>query len=422
MSTPVFAALSDNGSLVPPERRTGSSAANGCRFSAHAFWLTMPPMNRHRAHPTGALLSCAVVAVAMIGCGDKGTSSSSGAPSIAGSVRADASASVKPNGSARTPGTAAERLGANDLPKLPPIDIGNPEPQKIGDKLVVGEVCKMNGPVMKDESFVDGIGQIALGESGAIFVVDNEHKLRKYVANAGKPCELSLDTTFGDKGILTVAKADVKLAKLVADKSGDLYFTEWNLNATKTTKLSHGKVVEVVCDQVGELHVDASGKSGTLNKMKVSLGAGECHGQPIALTGLDSKLQVNEILPFGDGLAVVGSQVTATKIGLAGADGKVKAVIGEADADKQICSLNSIVPCSQGVCVVDSNCRSLRVWSTDGKWVGVGKLGAMAGLRYPWPVGFVVGKDVAYISMTHSPTDDKDKNSYGLIVRVTGLD
>ncbi len=379
-------------------------------------------MSRHRTLTRQTSLLSVVMSVAIVGCGEKGTSSSSGAPSITASASRQSNTGAKPNGSATIAGTATKTLGADDRPKLPPIDIGKAEPQKIGDKLVVGEVCKMNGPIMKDESFVSGIGQIALDESGAIYVVDNEHKLRKYVANGAKSCELSLDTTFGDKGILTVAKDDVKLAKVVADDRGDLYFTEWNLNATKTTKLSQGKVVGVVCDQVGELHVDASGKSGTLNKMKVDVVAGECRGPTIKLFGLDSKLQVNDILPFGDGFAVIGSQVSATKIGLTSADGKVKALIGEADADKQICSLNSIVPCSQGVCVVDSNCRSLRVWSTDGKWVGVGKLGAMAGLRYPWPVGFAVGKDVAYMSMTHSPTDDKDKSSYGFVVRVTGLD
>ena len=351
---------------------------------------------------------CSVLtAAAMSGCGSKGTSNSS-----------TASASVEV--SAVDARDQAEALAANDPPKLPPIEIGKPQPQKIGDKAVIGEVCKTNGPIMKGGRFDEGIGQIALDPDGAIYVLDNEHRLRKYLARAVEYCELILDPTFGEKGILTVATGDEKPDSVVADTSGHLYVSDL-LHVFKTTQIIDGKLAGEVCKQTFRLHVDASGKSGTMNKQKVVIDAGKCTGEGLDTKAWDATYHSTDILPLGDGFAAIGSVSSSQKIGLLSADQKVTATLGGDDGDQQICSIASVVPCSLGICVVDANCRGLRVWAADGKWVGAGKLAEMAGLVYPWPLGLAVGKNTAYMTMTHAPKSSTGENSYGFIVRVTGL-
>ena len=55
-------------------------------------------------------------------------------------------------------------------------------------------------------------------------------------------------------------------------------------------------------------------------------------------------------------------------------------------------STAAVQACSLGFCVYDSNCRSLRAWSTDGKLAGAGDLNALWGVSYSWPEKLVVTK------------------------------
>jgi hypothetical protein len=364
------------------------------------------------------VLSSSILVVAS--CGRSTTSPSATASAGAADAPMTTSTTGSASGSSSPTGPAASADEAE--PKLPPIEIGTPSPQKLGGRSITGEVCKTNGPVMKDPSFAKAIGELALGADGSIFVLDDAREVRKYLANAGGTCELTLDPSFGDGGVLAVGEGgDQKPDTLVSDAAGDVYVSGWTL---APTKIAGGKIVGEVCDRTGRLHVAPSGDAGTMEGRKLKLErGGKCTAEDVRASGSwDPKINLSLVLPFGDGLAFVGQEGAATKIGLAGADGRVRTMLGAGDGEEEICSLGAVARCGLGVCVMDANCRHLRVWNDDGAWIGAGELGAMTGLRYPWPVGFAVGKGVAYMSMSGAPKDDRDDESYGVIVRVTGLD
>jgi len=340
-------------------------------------------------------------------------------PSATPDAKASSSSSAKPVAAASASGAPAAAMMENDnaSPVLPPIEIGKAEPAKIGDKTVSAEVCKMDGPIMAGDTF-DAIGDIAVAPDGSIYVLDEEGELRKYKAKAGGACELSLDRSFGDKGILLTSKG-TRATALSIDDAGTIYVSS---SGKRAFKVVNGKIGEKACDEHGVLRVDGSGKTGILGEKKVTIDGGKCEGKDdFKPADWKDKIRVSDVRPFGGDTLVVGSSDDGYKLGLFGADDKQKALVGEKSGDQQMCNFEGATKCNMGICAMDANCRSLRVWGLDGKWVGFGKLGDMAGLSYPWPVGFTMGKDAAYMSWTHGAKDSNDKNAYGVVIRITGL-
>src|SRR5512147_1037743 len=93
-----------------------------------------------------ALVASGVLVASLVACGDQGgvpTATATATPPAS----APPSAKVVTSASAKPSASAAIAPPPGDEPKLPPIEIGTPTAQKIGDKSVIGEVCKVNGPV-----------------------------------------------------------------------------------------------------------------------------------------------------------------------------------------------------------------------------------------------------------------------------------
>ena len=84
-----------------------------------------------------------------------------------------------------------------------------------------------------------------------------------------------------------------------------------------------------------------------------------------------------------------------------------------------MCNVGTVRKCGLGICVVDANCRALKVWKDDGKFVGMSKLSDLLGVSYPWPVGLALGKDDAFMVLTHE--GEKSKKNYAIAFRLKGL-
>ena len=108
-------------------------------------------------------------------------------------------------------------------------------------------------------------------------------------------------------------------------------------------------------------------------------------------------------------------------IALHGGDGTQKWAAGAADGDDMMCNIGDAYLCDLGVCVLDSNCRSFRIWDKAGKFVGKASVSVMAGVAYPWPVAMVRAGEVAWMALTHKSNEKDDKNHYGFVMRVDGL-
>ena len=348
----------------------------------------------------------------------KATPSESSPP--AASAASSASASADASGDDKKP---IKKLSQPSGQKtaVPPVEIGETAEVTLGGKKIRGEVCALDTslPVMQSEWFSKSVGEIAAGADGSLYLVDSEGKLRKYTPSKGEKCELYADRSFGKQGRLDVPGAkDGEDTKLSTDKAGNVFVS----TNDEKLRLVGGKLSKL-CGGYGTLRVDESGKGGTVSQNVVTFAPESCEGEAFEPKGFGDKDFVDSVAPFGKDFLVAGNVGDVKKVGVFDAKGNKKMLVGaKADGDEKICSTGYATKCAQGVCVIDANCRALRVWKTNGSFVGrIELMGSFAGLGYPWPVGIAFTKDAAYMSVSHD-AKDKDAGSVGLVVRVKGLD
>jgi hypothetical protein len=364
----------------------------------------------------------------LLACGSSGdgaSSSGSAKAESSGKPKPSASASAKP--SASTPAPSASAAGsAVEVPlptgPLPPVEIKPSTPLKIGGKEISAEVCKLDAsvPMMRHESFDRAIRGVASAKDGVVYVLDNDGKLRKYTASKAGECELTIDKGFGQGGILTL-DADPKAADyfdtLAIDAKGDVYASGF---IAKAKKISGGQVTEL-CKESGRLVIDTKSGDAYLRSSKVDLA--DCKATPVKLD-LGKDVSSFDLFPVGSDVAAVFQQKAEKKsifkVGLF-AGTKQKWVVGDAEGDGSMCNVGTVSACGLGVCVVDANCRSLKVVDAGGKLLGAGKINDLLGLSYPWPRALSVGPDATFMAASSSAKDSKDKHSYALVFRVKGL-
>jgi hypothetical protein len=358
--------------------------------------------------------------------GDGAASSASAKAETSAKPKASTSASAKPTASAAVSAAPSASAAPVEIPlptgPLPPVEIKPSTPLKIGGKEISAEACKLDAsiPMMRHESFDRAIRGVAAGKDGVVYVLDNEGKLRKYTASKAGECELTIDKGFGQGGVLTL-DADPKQADyfdtLTIDGKGDVYVSGF---IAKAKKVSGGQVSEL-CKDSGRLVVDAKSGNATMRSSKIDLA--DCKATPLKLD-LGKDVTSYDLFPVGADVAAVFQQKAEKKsiykVGLFEGT-KQKWVVGEAEGDGSMCNVGTVASCGLGVCVVDANCRALKVVDKSGKLVGSGKINDLLGLSYPWPRALSVGPDAAYMAASHSPKDSKDKHSYALVYRVKGM-
>jgi len=304
---------------------------------------------------------------------------------------------------------------------LPPVEIeAAEEPLKLGGKDVTAELCALDtsAPEMKATSFASAIRPLTVLPDGALIVIDHEGKLRKYVARKGDKCELALDTSFGQNGVLTVTD---ELTSLAAAPNGRLFAWSWSkLHRIDGNKAEASQCSVKAIDPGGTIGFSSFGTE--ITKLKLDAECAEEKWPVKGLTDKDASISLISPLPGGD-VALSVSKKGSYFVGLHGPDGKQKLKLGGAkDGDEQICNVNDVEPCAQGLCVLDGNCRSIRAWDAKkGTFVGAIKVGDLLGVSYPWPVDIAMGKGVAYMTATHAGKDEGDERSYGMIFRIKGL-
>jgi hypothetical protein len=336
-----------------------------------------------------------------------------------GSKETGGASSAKPEAGSAKPSTSAKPAAAKVEVVLPPINKQEQEPQTLGGKTLKGEICKFDksGPVMKDESFSKALRDVAFAADGKIYVLDDEVKLRRYTNQSADGCELALDKSFGKDGILDVGlKRDDWHDSLSVDKAGAVYVSK-GFGSGESKKVVDGKVTEL-CGEDLQTSPDSSVVMADLVQVK----DGKCDGEKLALKG--TELESPQVMSvYGDVLGVKGTikegDKNVIKGALFGLDGTQKALVGKADGDEDIFYAHDVFACSLGVCVVDGNASSLRVWKADGTFVGKVELDDVFGTDIMPQHGAEV-KGALWISGSADGGKDDSKNDYGVIGRITG--
>lgn len=306
---------------------------------------------------------------------------------------------------------------------------------KLAGKELKVEACAMDtsAPPLRAEFFSHALREFAGSSKGELYVLDPANKIRKYVPQKGDKCVLALDSTFGEKGILTPPVTPDSLDVL---DDGTLVVAEY----TRSHMYKNGKFESNGCEvRVG---LSRDGKVGwSLWEGKIEKGeySEACPDKKEwKYTGWDKskKENVYGVKDWGNQVLLIGEAAPKHYIGIHKADGTQQFMLGKSKIkkssvhdDDEFCSISDVDKCGAGLCVIDGNCRALSAWDPkNGNFIGTVKVGDLLGLSYPMPVGMVVTKGASYMAVTHDEKQPEDAPedakvmTIGGIFRITGLD
>lgn len=301
--------------------------------------------------------------------------------------------------------------------QLPPIKIETSKVDMLVDgKTISAEACQIDvaSPIFKHRWFDQAIRAIKILPDGKILILDHETKLRRFRSQSSERCELAIDHSFGNNGVLELPKKG-KYDTIALDSNGDIILSGF---IVKPLKLS-GNKIDTICDSFGRILIDPHTKQATQRRKLISL-RDNCKKQPIKLEKWPHSRKVSYLRAWKDNYIATGSIKKLTKLALHEKNGAVKMMVGDKKGDTRICNVRTVEPCKFGLCLVDSNCRAMRIWTTDGRFVGKLSLYKLLGLTYPWVNALSVGRDVSYMAVSHKGLKNK-KISVGAIYRIKGL-
>ncbi|GAB4213421.1 MAG: hypothetical protein OHK0013_37290 [Sandaracinaceae bacterium] len=248
----------------------------------------------------------------------------------------------------------------------------------------------------------------------------------------GDACVLTMDTTLGEGGRLSMGTdMSSRIESIVADARGHVYVATSMRGTTRLT----GTHVDYHCDTRGELSVSPDGTAGL-----VSFGGGD----PQLVTFTDSGCTTAaweaaeapthfEALSFLDDQRIlVGGHNGSRTPHLARIYDRRGQPQGAAfgdttdslSADDHFCNFNNAVACTHGVCVLDGNCRSLRIFSDAHAVQAEINLSRAVGVSYPWfPNVTEVRDGVAYVTVNQQRGAASERtNVYdGFVFRLRGM-
>lgn len=341
---------------------------------------------------------------------------------------------VNPAAPAKTPAKAPEKeLSFEERVKASTPTVPTPAPQSAGAVKLSAELCTLDGPPIIGDSPFNTIGQIAQASDGTIYVLDNmlEYKrsVRRYKVLPGPGCKLQMDTGFGVNGLLKLSEGIGRAPEgISADGRGHVFVSSSMGGSWRIT----GNTMDYHCAKSrGKVSIDPSGTTGialfgSSNPQKVTYTDTGCSIEPLKLA--DSFERLDAVAFFGKRLFVGGSNKVDGRAGPHQArefdlSGKaIGAAFGTAEFgdEEHFCHIHGFPQCSHGVCVLDGNCRDLRIWNNKLGFIGAADLSKMIGLRYPWISGLTPAiKGTSYLSATQERGDTDVYD--GFIYRVAGM-
>jgi hypothetical protein len=269
-------------------------------------------------------------------------------------------------------------VSAKKLVKVAPPPITAPSDKELtfAGKKTKAIVCKLDdsAPMMVDKDWWHhSLTSMAVARDGSIYVVDHQEKLRHYINQSDRDCELALDPEFGDKGIWDFKSPRGSIINFVTvDAKGNVYFN-WHKKPQRIV----GNKAEDVCSDT--IRSDAWSPL-VIADGNVNHGEG-CSGKYAKglLNGFDPGVpdydRPRVIGFFGEELISDGVDrekgKSIHKIGVHDLDGKRRLVLGGHD-DEMLWSPKEATHCDGDLCLVDAPLSRTSVfrWTREGKFLG----------------------------------------------------
>jgi hypothetical protein len=344
----------------------------------------------------------AALAALAAGCNEP-TASKPSASSAGSSVAAVPAVAPLPP---RATATKQVQVAAPSIPR------SEPTPVVLGGTPIRAELCKWDtrGSAMADDRFDRALRGLALGPDAALYVADHQAKVRRYVNQAAEGCELQLDEAFGSSGTVDLGVGpNVDFERTSVDHGGNVYVLASKPGETEalTRKIQSGRLTQA-CGQL------VAGRTTDRIVNEWLLPAPRCPTAHTRFSGFDGVYYT---------LAVHSSGVLLTDkfriVSYLGWNGERKLTLGGGTPEASISLTKDAAIAGQRVIVADVNAGVLRVWTTDGRFVGVIDIGAAVGIP-SLGTRYVEADDGAiYVAGTPQGSDGK---YHAVVVRATGLE
>jgi hypothetical protein len=241
-----------------------------------------------------------------------------------------------------------------------------------------------------------------------------------------------MDTTLGEGGRLNLGEGLGGAPKgIVADAQGHVYVSSSMRGTTRIT----GTNVDYHCETMGDLSVSPNGRDGfakwTDTVRRVSFTDTGC--TVADWTPTDMFPRVDSISFLDARRVLVGGHAEASGsphlVRIFDVEGRPSGpafgdTTGAMNAEDHFCHVHGAVQCGDRTCVLDGNCRSIRVFDARNAIVGKVDLMRLVGVTYPWFPGMSqVRGGVGYLTVnqqrgtTHPRPDIYD----GFVVRLSGF-
>ena len=323
------------------------------------------------------------------------------------------------------------------LPLTIPLEITT-KPITIGDKQVQAEVFNIVG-----KQFLSDEGSIKLFKDVEVigtrlYVTTEKGEISAFNITEGTPPTLTLDTTFGEQGIL---KTNQRIERLLRNAQGLLIGSTWS---SALFIDSTGKIVKTVSTSgnIAMHPTEAWGVTYSFNSLNTVTFDGQAF-QPTKLEltpatpvegDKDAFSFISPVVVDGDKLAV-GCQVPEGDkqshcVVIFDKSGKELFRFGNTKDVFELdgfCYLHDFAPHANGFVTLDSNCRKVGFWDKEGKFLGGGEASDMLGANYPWIPGCTVDDNgVLYICLAQERKAKDSSNrsldvAEGVIYRIKGL-
>lgn len=326
------------------------------------------------------------------------------------------------------------------LPLTIPLEITT-KPITVGDKQVQAEVFKIVGKqLLSDKGSMKLFKDVEVIGS-RLYITTEKGEISAFNISEGSPPTLTLDTSFGEQGIL---KTNERIERLLRNAQGLLIGSTWS-NALFID--STGKVVKTIntSGNISMHPTEAWGITYNFNQLNmVTFDGQEFKPEKFTLTPITPLTDKKEAYTFFSPVIIMGDKViVGCQVPVPGEDDKQSHCVVVFDkTGKELfrfgnlkdvfekdgfCYLHDVAAHVNGYVTLDSNCRKVAFWNSAGKYIGGGEAGEMLGVRYPWIPGCTIDDNgVLYIALAQE-REAKDRSNRnldvteGIIYRVKGF-
>jgi|GEM_PF-2596850 len=312
------------------------------------------------------------------------------------------------------------------------------KPFKIGDKQLQAEIIRISGKEFLGERSMDLFKDVEVIGNKMYIVVKNG-EIHAFNIIEGTPPQLSIDTSFGEQGIV---KTESRIERLSRDHRGNL-----------VTTVRFGESVFI--DATGKI-TNRGRTSGNLSMHptqpwgisyhfsrinKVDANAPELVMSDWTMTSNQPSDEDGDHFSFlspviiDSNRVIVGCQVPvgerqAHNVAVFDYNGKEQFRFGntkEVFEPDGFCYLHDIASHPNGIITVDSNCRKIAFWSNTGEFLGVAEADKALGVRYPWMPGCTVDTNGNFYLVLAQERKNKEGTSRdievteGVIYRIKGF-